>query len=100
MNRHPKLGEVGQGQEHHTPEEEKDNLGRAHSLTTKTAPFHIPFSIVSYLSNGPTINCKCGVVLATLRCRDLSRADIVEIGCKFALEVCGDMSSRSMFCGA
>ena len=31
---------------------------KPHSPTIRAAPLQIPFSIVSYLSNGPTITCK------------------------------------------
>ena len=42
-------------------------LKQAHSLTIKAAPLQIPLSTVSYLSNGPTINCKCGFIFAILK---------------------------------
>jgi len=68
---------------------------KAHSLTIRAAPFQIPFSIVSYLNNGPTINCKCGFVFATLKFWDLSTADIDEIDCKCELEANDDTLSGS-----
>ena len=67
-----------------------------HSLTTKTAPFHTPFSIVSYLNSGPTKNCRWGFVFATLKLRDLSTADIAEIDCKCELDVSGDTSGSEL----
>ena len=97
MNQHLKL--CGCGVSNLSPEEEKRIQKEADSLTINAAPLQIPFSIVSYLSNGPTINCRCGVVLATLKCRDLSTAVIDEIESKFEVEVRGDTPSISIFCG-
>lgn len=72
-------------------------LKRAHLLTIKTAPLQTPSSIVSYLSSGPTIICKYGVVLAILSCRDLSMAFIDEIEFKFEFDAGGDTVSGSIF---
>lgn len=78
-----------------------DSRTGVHSLTIKAAPFQIPFSIVSYLNNGPTINCRCGFVFAILKFRDLSVADIDAIDCNCELDVYGDtFGSVSGFCGA
>jgi len=74
---------------------EKSILEQAHSLTIKAAPLQTPFSIVSYLNNGPTISCKCGFVFAILKFRDLSKAVIDEIDCKCELDVNGDTFSAS-----
>jgi len=96
--------EFGSG--HKTPRiikkgQKKCILERAHSLTTNAAPLQTPFSIVSYLNNGPTINCKCGFVFATLKFRDLSVADIDDIDCKCELDVSGDeIESVSVYCWA
>jgi len=73
---------------------------KAHSLTIRAAPLQIPFSIVSYLNNGPTINSRCGFVFATRKFRDLSTAVIDEIDCKCELDVSGDTLSGSMLCAA
>lgn len=48
---------------------------------------------MSYLNKGPTINCKCGVVLAILKCRDLSTAVIDGIEFEFEIDVRGDILS-------
>ena len=73
---------------------------RAYSLTIKAAPLQTPFSIVSYLNNGPTINCRCGFIFATLKFRDLSVAVIDDIDCKCELDVNGDpFESTSMLFG-
>ena len=80
--------------------EKRSILKEAHSLTTRTAPLQTPLSIVSYLNNGPTMNCKCGFIFAILKFRDLSWADIVEIDCKCELDVNVDtLESGSMPCG-
>lgn len=47
--------------------ERREHSQKVHSLTIRAAPLQIPFSIVSYLNSGPTISCKCGFVLATLK---------------------------------
>ena len=93
------------GQTHDTTTQktgkEKLVLERAHSLTIKTAPFQTPFSIVSYLNNGPTISSKCGLIFTTLKFRDLSVADIEAIESSCELDVNSDaFRSESMSCGA
>ena len=103
-SRHPKLRkEESSGSE--VPQfkrKEKKNTfsNQGDSLTIKAAPFQTPFSIVSYLNNGPTISCKCGFVFATLRLYDLSTAVIDEIECKCELDPYGGVyGSESAFCG-
>ena len=94
------IEKIDQGPEYHNQEARKwkAHFQKAHSLTIRAAPFQMPFSIVSYLNNGPTINCKCGLVLAIFKFRDLSAADIDEIDCKCEFEVSGDTLSGSVFC--
>jgi len=64
-------------------------------------PLQTPSSIVSYLNNGPTINCRCGFIFATLKFLDLSVAVIDEIDCGCELDVNGGMfGSVSVCCWA
>lgn len=76
----------------------KTHCKKVYSLTIRAAPLQIPFSIVSYLNNGPTINSKYGFIFATRKFRDLSTAVIDEIGCKCKLDVSGDTVSGSVSC--